>query len=153
MPIRSRDLAALLAFAARHAAAHAKAAPVRANAFCHCGAQQRSAHPGMVHCADAVGLILRHDPSVGQLWSVEEVCRACAPLIPNATVVARAARPSRTAQPPTPRIPAPVRPGVPGGAPLPPRPPTKGLRPRGDPVGILSWVGARASNAETSLDS
>ncbi|GAA3110894.1 hypothetical protein [Streptomyces echinatus] len=115
MPARSKDLAALRAFAARHAAAHAKAATVRPNAFCYCGSQQCSAHPGTVHCAGAVVLILRHDPAVGQVWSVEEVCAACAPLIPNATVVARAARQSRNAEQPAPQIPAPASPGIPGG--------------------------------------
>jgi len=65
MPPRSVDLAALRAFAARHAAAHAKAATLRPNARCHCGAQSCGAHPDTkTHCAGAVLLILRHDPLV-----------------------------------------------------------------------------------------
>ncbi|WP_333764519.1 hypothetical protein [Streptomyces sp. IBSBF 2390] len=116
MPPRSKDLAALRAFAAQHAAAHAKAATVRPNAWCHCGSQQCSAHTEPVHCAGSVVLIVRHDPTVGQVWSVEEVCAAaCAPLIPHATVAARAARPRRTVEQPPATVPAPARAGVPGG--------------------------------------
>ncbi|MFF8430993.1 hypothetical protein ACF07Y_38845 [Streptomyces sp. NPDC016566] len=115
MPTRSKDLAALRAFAAQHAAAHAKAATVRPNAWCHCGSGQCTAHPAKVHCAGAVVMILRHDPTVGQVWSVEEVCEMCAPLIANAAVVARAARPHRVTEQPAPKVPAPARPGVPGG--------------------------------------
>jgi hypothetical protein len=97
MPARSEDLTALRAFAARHAAAHAKAATVRPNAWCHCGSQHCGAHPDTkTHCAGAVVMILRHDPVMRRVWSVEEVCETCAPLIPNATVLARAERPRRT---------------------------------------------------------
>ncbi|MET8573009.1 hypothetical protein [Streptomyces sp. NPDC004783] len=71
----STDLAALRAFAARHAAAHAKAATVRPNARCHCGSQRCGAHPDtQTHCAGAVLMILRHDPVMRRVWSVEEVC-------------------------------------------------------------------------------
>ncbi|MER6847017.1 hypothetical protein AB0A81_26420 [Streptomyces flaveolus] len=117
MPARSEDLAALRAFAARHAAAHAKAATVRPNAWCHCGSQHCGAHPGTkTHCAGAVLLILRHDPVMRRVWSVEEVCETCAPLIPNATVLARAERPRRTPDRPTTQASAaPVRPVVAGG--------------------------------------
>ncbi|PWI06702.1 hypothetical protein DIZ27_31810 [Streptomyces sp. NWU339] len=120
MPPRSKDLAALRAFAARHAAAHARAATVRPHAWCHCGSQRCAAHPdATTHCAGAVLLILRHDPTVGRVWSVEEVCEACAPLLAHATVLARAAQPRRraaqptAAQPPV-QVPA-ARPGIPGG--------------------------------------
>ncbi|GAB7111132.1 hypothetical protein JCM4814A_94510 [Streptomyces phaeofaciens JCM 4814] len=111
MPPRSKDIAALRAFAAQHAAAHARAATVRPHAYCHCGSQRCAAHPGTpTHCAGTVVLILRHDPTVGRVWSVEEVCAACAPLIPHVTVLARAAaRPPRTTdKPPAPRTPAPT---------------------------------------------
>ncbi|GGW77908.1 hypothetical protein [Streptomyces galilaeus] len=119
MPPRSKDLASLRAFAARHAAAHARAATVRPNAWCHCGSQRCGAHPDIrAHCAGAVVMILRHDTTVRRVWSVEEVCETCAPLIRNATVLARAARspqrPAATAAPV--QVPAAVRPaGVAGG--------------------------------------
>ncbi|MGW2939658.1 hypothetical protein ACWDA7_50190 [Streptomyces sp. NPDC001156] len=92
MPPRSRDLAALRAFAAQHAAAHAKTATVRPNAACHCRAQQCSAHPAakVPQCTGAVVLVLRHDPSVGQVWTLAEVCATCAPLMTHTTVLARA---------------------------------------------------------------
>ncbi|MFH8582225.1 hypothetical protein [Streptomyces zaomyceticus] len=96
MPARSRDLAALRVFAAQHAAAHAKAATVRPNAACHCRADRCEAHPGdKTLCAGEVVLILRHDPIVGQVWIVEEVCAMCAPHIPNARILARATAPAR----------------------------------------------------------
>jgi hypothetical protein len=113
MPPRSEDLAGLRAFAARHAAAHAKAATVRPNAWCHCGTQRCGAHPDTkTHCAGAVLMILRHDPVMRRVWSVEEVCEACAPLIPNAAVLARAERPRRTVDRPTTQMPVPARPSV-----------------------------------------
>ncbi|WP_176743543.1 hypothetical protein [Streptomyces agglomeratus] len=102
MPPRSKDLAALRVFAAQHVAAHAKAATVRPNASCHCRAQRCATHEHTrVHCAGTVVLILRHDPTVGRVWTLEEVCESCAPLISNATILARAART---------RAPAPRRP-------------------------------------------
>jgi hypothetical protein len=116
MPARSDDLASLRAFAARHAAAHAKAATVRPNAWCHCGSQRCGAHPDTkTHCAGAVLMILRHDPVMRRVWSVEEVCETCAPLIPNATVLARAERPRRTPDRPAVQAPVPARPVVAGG--------------------------------------
>ncbi|GGW78142.1 hypothetical protein [Streptomyces galilaeus] len=122
MPPRSKDLGSLRAFAARHAAAHARAATVRPNAWCHCGSQRCGAHPdARTHCAGAVVMILRHDATVRRVWSVEEVCETCAPLIPNATVLARVARPARSPQRPAAapapaQVPAAVRPaGVAGG--------------------------------------
>lgn len=63
MPARSRDLTALRAFAARHAAAHAKAAVVRPDATCHCRAERCEAHSReKTPCAGGRLLILRHDP-------------------------------------------------------------------------------------------
>ncbi|KNE81402.1 hypothetical protein AB0B04_18765 [Streptomyces xinghaiensis] len=116
MPPRSRDIAALRTFAARHAAAHARAATLRPTASCHCRSQQCSAHPGTTaRCTDTAVMILRHDPIMRRVWSVEEVCPACAALTPNATVLARAARPHRSSEQPAPQVPAPARPDVPGG--------------------------------------
>ncbi|MFG3551841.1 hypothetical protein [Streptomyces sp. NPDC047725] len=116
MPPRSTDLAALRAFAARHAAAHAKAATVRPNARCHCGSQRCGAHPDtQTHCAGAVLMILRHDPVMRRVWSVEEVCETCAPLIPNAAILARAERRRRTPDHPPTQAPAPARPSVAAG--------------------------------------
>ncbi|MEU2777611.1 hypothetical protein ABZ646_33155 [Streptomyces sp. NPDC007162] len=151
MPPRSKDLAALRAFAAGHAAAHARAATVRPNARCHCGAQQCEAHPDTrTQCAGGVALVLQHDPAVGRVWTLEEICEACARVLPHISVLARAQRPSRTTagrpaeqQPP----PAAPRPGIPGGfsslaagpsddGPRPARRPRRAPRPsRGRPRG------------------
>lgn len=111
MPARSRDLATLRRFAAQHAAAHAKVATVRPNAACHCRSRRCDAHPAdKVHCGGAVVMVLRHDPSVGQVWIVEEICESCAPLIPHARVLARAAAPARPAAvTPASQVPAPAR--------------------------------------------
>jgi hypothetical protein len=108
MPPRSEDFTALRTFAA----AHAKAATINPDAYCHCGSQRCGAHSATkTACAGRVVLILRHDPIVRRVWSLEEVCEMCAPLIPNATIVARAARPERTAA----QVPTPARPGIAGG--------------------------------------
>lgn len=122
MPPRSKDLTMLRAFAARHAAAHAKAATVHPHAWCHCGSQHCAAHPETkTHCAGAVLLILRHDPTVGRVWSIEEVCETCAPLLAHATVLARAATPRRRPAAPQPAAAQPAapvptaRPSIPGG--------------------------------------
>ncbi|GAA3905717.1 hypothetical protein [Streptomyces lannensis] len=118
MPPRSKDIAALRAFAAEHAAVHAKVARVRPEATCHCRARKCTAHPQtQMPCAGAVVLIVRHDPVVGQVWSVEEVCATCAALTPNASVRARAARPAPTdpAARPAKTVPAPAPARVPGG--------------------------------------
>ncbi|RSS47133.1 hypothetical protein [Streptomyces sp. WAC08241] len=115
MPARSRDLASLRAFAARHAAAHARVATVRPDAACHCRAGRCEAHPGdKTSCAGEVVMILRHDPVVGQVWIVEEVCAMCAPHIPHARILARAAAPAgRTAAKPAARTRTLPRPSVP----------------------------------------
>lgn len=122
MPPRSRDVAALRRFAEAHAAAHAKAAAVRPDAACWCRQQRCAAHEGTrVACAGQVLLVLRHDPAVGQVWTLCEVCSACAPLMTHARVVARAAPPERTRVPEQPG-PRPTAPGplVPGGFSAPP---------------------------------
>ncbi|MCX5373498.1 hypothetical protein OG613_40015 [Streptomyces sp. NBC_00015] len=99
MPPRSRDIAALRRFAVAHAAAHARAAAVHHDAACWCRRQRCELHEGTrVACAGSVVLVLRHDPAVGQVWTLSEVCAACAPLLPHARVLTRAA-------PPPPRVP------------------------------------------------
>ncbi|MGW1626286.1 hypothetical protein [Streptomyces sp. NPDC002172] len=121
MPPRSKDLAGLRTFAAQHAAAHARVATVHAHAWCHCGSTQCATHPDTpAHCAGGVTLVLQHDPVVGRVWTLSEVCEACAPLIPNARILARAARPPRAdqrrdGQGPGTQVPLPARPGIPGG--------------------------------------
>ncbi|MEU9413088.1 hypothetical protein AB0E08_46360 [Streptomyces sp. NPDC048281] len=121
MPPRSKEVAGLRAFAAAHAAAHARVATVHANAWCHCGSTQCAAHPDTTtHCAGGVALVLQHDPLVGRVWTLEEVCETCAPLIPNTRVLARATRPSPANQRPdgqgsAAQVPVPARPAVPGG--------------------------------------
>ncbi|MGW9025739.1 hypothetical protein ACWGQ5_16310, partial [Streptomyces sp. NPDC055722] len=68
MPPRSKDVAALRAFAAQHAAVHTKVATVRPDAACHCQVGGCAAHEGTkVHCAGAVVLIVPHDPVIGRV--------------------------------------------------------------------------------------
>ncbi|MER6564056.1 hypothetical protein ABT300_41325 [Streptomyces sp. NPDC001027] len=94
MPPRSRDLAALRRFAEAHAAAHARAAAVHHDAACWCRRQRCAPHEDVrVSCAGTVVLVLRHDPSVGQVWTLSEVCSSCAPLMPHTRVLSRAAAP------------------------------------------------------------
>ncbi|GKQ34941.1 hypothetical protein ALMP_14880 [Streptomyces sp. A012304] len=114
MPPRSRDLAALRRFAEAHAAAHARAAAVRPDAACSCRRQRCALHEGTrVACAGTVVLVLRHDPAVGQVWTLSEVCSACAPLMPHTRVVGRPARPADPGGPPR-------ADSEPGGLPAPP---------------------------------
>ncbi|MFF3257010.1 hypothetical protein ACFYWP_39920 [Actinacidiphila glaucinigra] len=120
MPPRSRDLKALRTFAAQHAVAHARVATIRPDAACHCRARQCTAHGDTkVLCSGGVVLILRHDPAVGRVWTVEEVCQVCAPMIPHAKPMGTAAR-ARTAEVAKPAaatasVPAQARTSVPGG--------------------------------------
>ncbi|GGN80870.1 hypothetical protein GCM10011579_066840 [Streptomyces albiflavescens] len=120
MPPRSRDLGALRRFAEAHAAAHARAASVHSDAACACRQAQCAAHDGMqVHCAGSVVLVLRHDPAVGQVWTLLEVCAACAPLMTHTRVVGHALPGTRkpttaVAQTSAPAA-APTAPVVPGG--------------------------------------
>ncbi|MEU4875776.1 hypothetical protein, partial [Streptomyces sp. NPDC021608] len=94
MPPRSRDLAALRRFAEAHAAAHARAAAVHHDAACWCRRQRCALHEETrVACAGTVVLVLRHDPAVGQVWTLTEVCAACASLLPHARVLSRAVPP------------------------------------------------------------
>ncbi|WP_406503205.1 hypothetical protein [Streptomyces sp. NBC_00212] len=90
MPPRSPDLARLRAFAAAHAAAHARATGTRPHAACACRAHECAAHePSPVSCAGQTVLILRHDPSIGQVWTLSEVCAACAARTPHTQIIAR----------------------------------------------------------------
>ncbi|MFJ6729952.1 hypothetical protein ACIQPQ_34135 [Streptomyces sp. NPDC091281] len=102
MPPRSRDLAALRRFAEAHAAAHARAAAVRSDAACWCRRQRCASHEGArVTCAGSVVLVLRHDPAVGQVWSLSEVCSACASCMPHTRVIGRPAPPAPRAAGPS----------------------------------------------------
>ncbi|MFI1388351.1 hypothetical protein [Streptomyces griseoaurantiacus] len=131
MPARSRDVAALRRFAEAHAAAHAKAATVRGDASCQCRVQQCSAHQGTkVLCGGTVLLVLRHNPAVGRVWTLAEVCERCAPLMTHARVVGRAA-PRDTAKPPV----APGRAARPQASPRPGTEPLVTSGPGTDPSG------------------
>lgn len=91
MPPRSKDAAAMRRFAAEHARAHARLATVRADAACACGAADCSFHEdARASCAGAPLLLLVHNPAVGQVWTLAEICQACAPLIPHTAVLGRA---------------------------------------------------------------
>ncbi|MFE7779444.1 hypothetical protein ACFU5O_37435, partial [Streptomyces sp. NPDC057445] len=116
MPARSKNITDLRAFAAAHAGAHARAATVRPHASCHCRARQCAGHAEQrVHCAGAVVLVVRHDATVGRVWTIAEVCETCAPLLPHARIVARAQRPRKAAAEPAKAVPAPARSSVPQG--------------------------------------
>ncbi|MER8047796.1 hypothetical protein [Streptomyces sp. NPDC094032] len=132
MPARSRDVAALRAFAAEHARAHARLATPRPNAACACGASGCRHHTARSTCTGTTLLVLIHNPAVAEVWTLAEICQACAPLITHAIVLAGgrtvAAQPgpsARTASP-APAGPPPVAvgfssPGAAGGeAPTPP---------------------------------
>ncbi|GAA5031902.1 hypothetical protein [Streptomyces siamensis] len=120
MPPRSRDLAALRRFAEAHVAAHGRAATVHPDASCACRQTQCASHEDSpVHCAGGVLLVLRHDPAVAQVWTLMEVCAACAPLMTHTRIVGRAVPRTRTpAVPPAPTAAADASvgaPAVPGG--------------------------------------
>ncbi|MFG2296096.1 hypothetical protein [Streptomyces sp. NPDC048603] len=118
MPPRSRDTAALKRFAAEHAKAHARLATPRPHAACACGARQCALHEDRVHCSGATLLVLVHNAAVGQVWTLAEVCQACAPLIPHMSVVGRAqspAAPAGAAVIPAPATGRPAPVAVPGG--------------------------------------
>ena len=101
MPPRSRDVAGLRRFAALHAASHAKVTRVRERASCQCWVQKCSAHEGMrTQCAGGTVLVLRHDPAVGRVWHLAEVCAACAKLMTHTRVVGLPASPAQPAAAP-----------------------------------------------------
>ncbi len=106
MPARSRDVAALRRFAEAHAAAHARAATVHPDAACGCRQTECAAHEGTrVDCAGSVLLVLRHDPAVGQAWTLTEACASCAPMMSHGRIVGRALPRTR---PPGPGSPGPT---------------------------------------------
>jgi hypothetical protein len=104
-------------FAVQHAAAHAKTATVRSNAACHCRAQECATHPAVkvTQCSGGVVLVLRHDPSVGQVWTLAEVCEACAPLMTHTTVLVRVPRHRPATPQPAAQAAVPHPSSVPGG--------------------------------------
>ncbi|WP_282694510.1 hypothetical protein [Streptomyces sp. CC208A] len=111
MPERSKDVRALRAFAAEHVRAHARLATPRPNAACACGGAGCRHHRARALCSGRTLLVLIHNPAVGEVWTLAEICEACAPLITHARVVARAASPARTPRPervPEPRTAAPA---------------------------------------------
>jgi hypothetical protein len=94
MPARSRDIAAVRAFAAAHARAHARAAALRGSSRCTCRANGCAVHEHTnVTCSGPVVVTVRHDQAVGRAWIITAVCTACAAATPHATVVARSAPP------------------------------------------------------------
>ncbi|MCX5610035.1 hypothetical protein OHB39_20980 [Streptomyces sp. NBC_00047] len=123
MPPRSKDATAMRRFAAEHARAHARLATVRPNAACACGAAECGFHDDTrASCHGAPLLVLIHNPVVGQVWTLAEICQACAPLISHTTVLGRAERPRATrasagSAPASslPAVPAPARVAVAGG--------------------------------------
>lgn len=113
MPPRSRDLAALRRFAEAHAAAHARAATVHPDAACACRQTQCAAHEdSQVHCMGSVLLVQRHDPAVAQVWTLLEVCAACAPLMTHTRIVSRALPRTRTPDSPAAQMPASTAPAT-----------------------------------------
>ncbi|MFC9586732.1 hypothetical protein ACFVJ8_28445 [Streptomyces yangpuensis] len=90
MPPRSKDTASLKRFAAEHARAHARLATVRPNAACACRAVAQCAwHETRTQCTGSTLLVLVHNPAVGQVWTLAEICQSCAPLIPHTAVLGR----------------------------------------------------------------
>ncbi|MEV6330116.1 hypothetical protein [Streptomyces sp. NPDC051909] len=90
MPARSRDLASLRTFAAEHVRAHARLATVRPNAACACGASDCRHHTARTTCTGRTLLVLIHNPVIAEVWTLAEICQACAPLISHASVLAGA---------------------------------------------------------------
>ncbi|MFD4370449.1 hypothetical protein [Streptomyces sp. NPDC058486] len=115
MPDRSKDVRALRAFAAEHVRAHARLATPRPNASCACGGAGCRHHQARALCSGRTLLVLIHNPAVAEVWTLAEICEACAPLITHARIVARAANPAETRRPervPEPRTAAPAAPAA-----------------------------------------
>ncbi|MFJ4865560.1 MULTISPECIES: hypothetical protein [unclassified Streptomyces] len=102
MPPRSKDAAGMRRFAAEHMKAHGRLAGTRPNAACSCGGAQCALHETPVHCAGTGLLVLVHNPAVGQVWTLAEVCQTCARNIPHITILATA----------KPTVPTPVAPSL-----------------------------------------
>lgn len=114
MPPRSKDTASMRRFAAEHVKAHGRFAGARPNAACSCGTDQCALHETGVHCAGTSLLVLVHNPAVGQVWTLAEVCQACARHIPHITILAPAKPALPTPAAPPVEQPA-KRAAVPGG--------------------------------------
>ncbi|WP_369776436.1 hypothetical protein [Streptomyces sp. R33] len=116
MPPRSKDTTTLRRFAAEHVKAHARLAVVRPNAACSCHAAQCAFHETNVQCSGPTLLVLVHNPSVGQVWTLAEVCQTCASQIPHISILARAQNPARPgASPANATTPPAARSAVPSG--------------------------------------
>lgn len=107
MPPRSKDINALRRFAHQHVQAHARSATPRPAAACACGAADCRHHAARATCTGRTLMILIHNRAVGDVWTLSEICQACAPHIVGATVL------SRTAPPPGSSVPAPSKPAPP----------------------------------------
>ncbi|WP_411103282.1 hypothetical protein [Streptomyces sp. cmx-4-9] len=93
MPPRSKDTAAMRRFAAEHVRAHARLATVRPNAGCACRAAECAYHEDTrTGCTGVPLLVLIHNPAVGQVWTLAEICQACAPLISHTAILGSARR-------------------------------------------------------------
>lgn len=85
MPPRSKDAASMRRFAAEHIKAHGRLGGARPNAACSCGSAHCALHESRVQCAGSSLLVLVHNPAVGQVWTLAEVCQTCARDIPHLT--------------------------------------------------------------------
>ncbi|APU38539.1 MULTISPECIES: hypothetical protein [unclassified Streptomyces] len=118
MPPRSKDTAALKRFAAEHVRAHARLATVRPDTSCACRAAQCALHETRTHCTGSTLLVLVHNPAVGQVWTLAEICQSCAPLIPHTAILGRSQpQPQSQGRQGPPAVPAPAT--APTAAPLP----------------------------------
>ncbi|MFJ8298262.1 hypothetical protein ACIQ9R_20565 [Streptomyces sp. NPDC094447] len=129
MPPRSKDAAGMRRFAAIHATAHGRLAGTRPNAACTCGSAQCALHDTPVHCTGTSLLVLIHNPTIGQVWTLTEICQACARNIPHITILSPikptlATTPARAVEQPAPRA------AVPGGFSSPEDAPDPDARPR-----------------------
>ncbi|MGW7433990.1 hypothetical protein ACWGIN_31190 [Streptomyces sp. NPDC054861] len=77
-------------FAAEHVKAHGRLAGARPNAACSCGSAKCTLHESRGQCVGTSMLVLVHNPAVGQVWTLAEVCQACARHIPHITILATA---------------------------------------------------------------
>ncbi|MFJ2058342.1 hypothetical protein ACIOMM_20695 [Streptomyces sp. NPDC087908] len=129
MPPRSKDAAGMRRFAAEHATAHGRLAATRPNAACTCGSAQCALHETPVHCAGTSLLVLIHNPAIGQVWTLTEICQACARDIHHITILSTAKPAPATAAAPATNQSAP-RAAVPGGFSSPQAAPDPEPRPR-----------------------
>ncbi|MGA5499393.1 hypothetical protein ACPCSP_34345 [Streptomyces cinereoruber] len=102
MPPRSKDAASMRRFATEHIKAHGRLAGARPNAACSCGSAHCALHEARIHCSGSSLLVLVHNPAVGQVWTLADVCQTCAQNIPHITILATA----------KPAVPTPTAPSV-----------------------------------------